>query len=263
MYLPEHKFYWGHNSWIQNTPIEAQSLFFKCLHLLSFTEVAPYYGLVIVLQIFFCLSAVTGPFPKISSLVVWYLTTILYNKVYITLDGGNNIISLMLLYAILMDPSESRTEGRGNFLKIYISNWALLISRVQLCIVYFVAGHLKMTGTHWANGTAFYYTFNVDEFTTPILQYLFSHFSPLTVIFSYTTILFQISFAFLIWFKETRPLLFLMGTAMHLGIAFGMGLVSFGLAMTICYSLFFTEVELNRILNLKNFLQRMKVQISL
>jgi hypothetical protein len=253
-YLIDHEFYWGDKSWIMSVPLDGQNLLFKSLNLLSFPNLAPYYLLILILQVLFCVMAIANIFPRTSSLFVWYLTQVLYNKVYITMDGGNNLISLMLFYGIFMIQSKKNDE-LFRAISNYIANWTLLVARLQLCLVYFVAGHLKMTGTHWTNGTAFYYTFNVDEFTHPVLQFTFSQFPLLSVFFSYLTILFQISFPFLVWNRNWRPILFLFGGAMHIGIAFGMGLVSFGFAMALCYALFFTQKELNRFLALHQYLK--------
>lgn len=241
--LPHHRYFWGDLSWVQKLPMENGSPFYVITNLLSYDSVGPYYFFFILLQIFFSVLRIFGKLSTLSSLAVWLLTLNLDNKIFTTMDGGNNLIHLMLFYSIFMFPEGSKKSKWIDLIKKYSVNSSLLMARIQLCIVYFVAGHLKMTGEYWTNGMAFYYVFGVDEYSLPMLNDLFKSFPLISVLASYMTILFQISLPFLIWVREARPLLFFIGGFMHLGIAFGMGLFTFGFAMIVCYSVFFTPKQ--------------------
>lgn len=243
-HIPYHDLFWGENSWVQDISIEQFSVFNQALNLLSFESVAPYYLGFLVLQIIFSGMAMAGRYSYASSLLVWFLTMNLDNKIFTTMDGGNNLMHLMLFYCIFISPDKLSRKRIASSSLLYISNLAFLTARLQLCVVYFVAGHLKMTGTYWTNGMAFYYVMGVDEYSLPILNWVFTAFPLLSILASYATIMFQISFPLLIWFKEVRPLLFVVGGFMHIGIALGMGLISFGLAMVVCYAAFFTSSEI-------------------
>jgi len=60
----------------------------------------------------------------------------------------------------------------------------------------------------------------------------------LCVFLTYATIIYQLLFPMLIWFRRFKIYFFSFGIIQHLLIAFGMGLFSFGVIMAICYILF-------------------------
>lgn len=241
--LPYHNHFWGKLSWVQDFDNKNSSYFGIATNLLSIESIEPYSLVFIFLQILFCVLRILKKCPTLSATSVWFLTLNIDNKIFTTMDGGNNLIHIMLFYCIFMFPEGSNKYKTIDLIKKYSVNSSLFLARFQLCVVYFVAGHLKMTGEYWTNGMAFYYVFGVEEYSLPILDYLFKSFPVFSVLASYTTILFQISVPFLIWHREARPVLFFVGGLMHIGIAVGMGLFTFGLAMIVCYSAFYTPKQ--------------------
>ncbi len=89
---------------------------------------------------------------------------------------------------------------------------------IQICIVYFFSSLHKLQGKLWTNGTALYYILNVDEFCASRLNKYITSSIYLVMFLTFSTILFQVSFPFLVWFKKTKIYILLIGVFFHLGI---------------------------------------------
>lgn len=263
--LPHHRYFWGDLSWIQKLPISEPTLLNRTIGILSVDSMEPFYLGFLFAQVFFSVVRIMGRLPMLSSFIVWLATLVLDHRAFTIIDGGNNLMHIILFFAIFLFPDSENSGGVFSGVKRYSTNSAIILSRIQLCVVYFVAGHLKMTGEYWTNGMAFYYVFGVDEYSLPLLNNLVKGFPLLSVLASYSTIFFQITFPFLIWFRGARPSLFLFGGLMHVGIALGMGLLTFGLAMVSCYAVFLAPDQVNEYYRyfegIKKFFIRLKMSL--
>lgn len=138
------------------------------------------------------------------------------------------------------------------------ANIALRLLQIHICIVYFASGTSKLMGASWWNGTAIWGTMINPEFS-PVynpaymgaLRWLCEHrvlwelFMTGGVLF---TLVFEISFPYLIWNRYTRGLMMVAALALHTGIAFFMGLTTFSLIMIAVVSSFTPPEVLQRIL---------------
>ncbi len=107
---------------------------------------------------------------------------------------------------------------------------------------------IESRGVLWQNGTAIYYTLQVDEYTHPVAKDLVSRYAILTVLGSYITLLYQVMFPWLVWNKKVRPWLLTVGSCIHMQISFVMGLFMFGFAIAVAYLSFASEKFAEKIL---------------
>lgn len=229
--------FWGPHSLIPLHPFPES----RVLHLLALPSVAPHYTLVLAIHIGLLLLGLTCRWPRAVSVLIYVSAMNLNNRAWITLDGGDNLMQLMLLYLIFMDPSPFVAGARPRYFSNALTNAAFLIARLQVVAVYLVAGLGKIDGELWQNGTALYYTLSVDDFTLPFVRDLVAHHPFFSVAGTYATLAYQVSFPWLIWNRRVRPYLMTFGTFLHLQIALVMGLFSFGLAVMASYAIFFTD----------------------
>jgi hypothetical protein len=214
------------------------------LYLLGIPSIGRFYPLVVAGQIVLLLIGLTCVWPRTIALLIYVVTMNLNNRAWVVLDGGDNLIQLMLFYMIFMDPSlpdGSRREGVFAYASNAMTNAAFLMARLQVVAVYVVAGLGKVSGSLWQNGTALYYTLSVDDFSTPAVRSIVAHYPFVSVIGSYVTLGYQLAFPWLIWNRRARPWLMSLGTFIHLQISLVMGLFSFGLAVMTSYVVFFTD----------------------
>ncbi|WP_283134315.1 HTTM domain-containing protein [Rhizohabitans arisaemae] len=113
-----------------------------------------------------------------------------------------------------------------------LHNAALLATLLQVSIVYFNAGLLKVRGEMWQQGTALYYTLRTDEFAPfPWLSRLIWENDLAVNAGSYFAVFIQLAFPLLMLNRITRRLGLVAVTGMHVGIGVLMGLGSFSLIM--------------------------------
>ena len=153
---------------------------------------------------------------------------------YPTLTAGDYLLNQLLFFNIFFSIKPS-TSLAFDDLKKALHNTSLLAVKLQVCLAYFLSAFFKLTDASWTSGEGLYSTFQIPEFSNALLASI-----PYSVclVLTFCTIVYQLSFAFLVWFRPFKIYLFSFGILQHLLISFGMGLFQFGIIMIICYILF-------------------------
>ena len=223
----------------------------KVFYLLQEASVGKYYMLFIAGQIItIVLSFLLKNYQRLFSILIYFFTINLYNKSGLLQNSGSNLVVIILFYLIFMN--EKAGEGqektsRWKIADITFTNLAFVAARIQVVFLYLVAGIYKLKGEHWLDGTALYYVFSIPEFSHPIIFNRITGSSFLVVLGTYLTLVFQLAFPILVWFRKTKNTMFVLGTFFHLGIAFLLGIPDFGFAMIIMYLLFYYDEQAKRI----------------
>ena len=151
-------------------------------------------------------------------------------------DGGDNILSICLLYGCFADlGAHFSIETRGPVktgplqdIAGMLHNAAILAFALQISLVYGVAGLTKVQGEVWRNGTALYYALANPDFKLPGTSEVIYHNGVLLTLLSYATVGFQVSFPWLLFLNRySRISALVLGILFHIGIATVMGLVTF------------------------------------
>jgi hypothetical protein len=240
--IPYHSLIWGREALINNYPFDYDNIFDWVFRLLVNEEWSSYYpvGIIVALVSLLYLMSRIGSWPV---LIIYYIAIMnLHNKAYVILDGGNNLQELMLAYSILI----SLSIGRDHYILKTLSNAALYLGRVQVCLLYATAGLTKLTGPMWQKGVGLYYALSLSNYSNPYLSDIILGSDLIIALGSYYTVLFQIAFPFLIWSRKTRNIMLIMGFFLHLQISLVMGLFYFGLIMIVTYALFLNHLPLKK-----------------
>jgi hypothetical protein len=120
---------------------------------------------------------------------------------------------------------------------VMLAIWPLRLVRFQVGLLYLNAGLWKLFSPVWRDGTALHYALNHNIF------HRFPYALPdslgwLLTVGVYMTLAWEISFAFLLWFKWTRPVALVLGVLVHLGIWLGMEVGSFSWVTVATYVAF-------------------------
>ncbi|MDQ3631092.1 MAG: HTTM domain-containing protein [Actinomycetota bacterium] len=173
----------------------------------------------------------------------WVLTWSLFQRNPVLLDGGDNLLIIVLAYLVAVDcgarmsldadrqPPDLHRDGASVRAVTLLHNAGLLAIVTQVCILYLTSALYKVQGELWQNGTALYYIMRVEDFTLPGFSELFYRNALFVTAGTYATVLFQLAFGFLLLNRWTRVLAFTGAVAMHGGIAVLMGLVTFSCVM--------------------------------
>lgn len=110
---------------------------------------------------------------------------------------------------------------------------------VIICLgfLYFDSAIHKMFAEHWRNGLGAWLPSSMPYYISALDMSWLLNIEPLQKLIGYTIIVFQFSFIPLFHFKLLRPLYFLVGISLHLGIALSFNIYPFGMGMLIFYML--------------------------
>ena len=111
-------------------------------------------------------------------------------------------------------------------------NIALRLIQLHMCVIYFFAGLGKLHGETWWRGDALWGAVANLEYQSLDMTWLAGW--PLTIaVLTQVTVYWELFFCALVWPRILRPIVLAFAVPLHLGIAFGMGMITFGLAMLI------------------------------
>jgi hypothetical protein len=113
-----------------------------------------------------------------------------------------------------------------------MTNVATRLIQVHMCIIYFFAGLGKLQGDTWWHGNALWGAVANLEYQTLDLTWL-AGWPLLTAFLTQLTAYWELTFPVLVWPRLLRPLVLFVAIPLHLGIGFGLGLMTFGLVMPI------------------------------
>ncbi len=201
---------------------------------------------LILLAILILLLVISGFFITVTSILHFWICVSFINAA-ILIEGGDQIasnLSLLLIPICFCDPRHNHWERINNDLKItflkernLISNYFLVIIRLQVAFIYFHAAIGKMGVEDWINGTAIYYwfnnpTFGMSNWLKPLLSPILE--SPYTiVILTWGVIFFEFSLFIALFLNKKYYLrLLVMSILFHFLIVIVHGLFSFFLAMS-------------------------------
>jgi Vitamin K-dependent gamma-carboxylase len=228
------------------------------LHVTDPTAMAVVHGCALLAIFLFTIGLAT----RVTGVLTWAAMLSYIQRSPITLFGMDTIMIVVVLYLVLgpsgaalsVDRLVARYLATLRALRKHqpppvfdrpaprvSANLALRLMQVHVCIIYFVSGLSKLQGDMWWSGTAVWATMANYEFS-PIRYGLYVDFLKVlvksrlvweTVITGLTlgTLAFEISFPFLVWSRSLRWTMVLAAVALHTGIAFFMGLVTFSLMM--------------------------------
>ena len=119
--------------------------------------------------------------------------------------------------------------------------WPLRLIRMQVCVIYLNSGLWKLMYDTWRDGTAVHYAINLNIFHR--FPYPPTFLEPLTTVATYTTLVWEIGFAFMMMNRVTRRIALWLGVSMHLGMAFMLELGPFSFVMIASYLAFLDPVK--------------------
>lgn len=232
--------FFGQHPWLTHEAVtyrESGSYAWSYLWLINSSTVL-WIAHLAALLVFACLTL--GLFTRVTSILAFVIAVAYANRLTGALFGLDQINIMLALY-IMVGPSGAaysldrllarRKEANANLpvLPKVGATVAIRLSQLHMCIIYLFAGMAK-NGMFWEEGTAIWFSVANLEYQSMDLTWLSNH--PYLVNFlTLTTVWWERSYIALVWPRFTRPIVITMAIGLHLGIAFGMGMITFGLAM--------------------------------
>ena len=116
----------------------------------------------------------------------------------------------------------------------FTSPWAFACTRlmqIQMAVLFFISATDKLRGDDWLQGNAIWQVFVSDDYYNGTLLDLLASQYWLVNVATYSTILIEIAFPFMIWQRASRPYLLAGAIFLHLQFAFLMNLYCFSFVM--------------------------------
>ena len=215
------------------------------------TATYPWVYLVFVYgQIIALIGNVLNWWPKLTSVLIYFFTVNLFLKGYLMFTGGEALVNILTFYLIFIQRSDKggrRSEPKFTFLQNLLNNTFYWVILIQVCVLYLFSTLYKLIDPVWVSGEALMYIARIDGFSGGVMNALFADSPLVSVIFSYATLLKKGLFPILVWMKRIKVPFLMVGVLFHLGIAFGMGVFTFGIIMIITYCLFLEKTQIERI----------------
>ena len=197
------------------------------------------HGLGLVIVLLFML----GRWTRTTAMLTAIMTISYANRATGALFGLDQILVFLCLYlaignsggAFSLDSCYQRRSGeagQGRVVGDVWTNIAMRLIQLHLCVVYLFAGLGKLNGDTWWNGQAIWFSIASYEYQTVDLTWLANHMW-LVNLLTLMTIIWEVSYAALIWPRLTRPIVLMLAVLTHLGIGFCMGMMTFGLVMLV------------------------------
>lgn len=157
---------------------------------------------------------------RLSNIVIWVLTISLHNRNYTILNNGDTLVRTWLFLCIFL-PLGNRLAIRPdpNDRPHWLRNIPLFI---QITMLYFFTGYLK-TGAEWVSDrSAVYFALMLDQFTTPLGNWMVQFYGFLKII-TIMTLALELYFPFALYLpyakKWIRMSLVALFTSFHIGIS--------------------------------------------
>jgi len=216
------------------------------------------YIVFIIAQLVFLVMGIFCFLPKISSVMIYFFTVNLFLKGGQMFTGGEVLVCLLLFYLMFIQKStsdkwkisfkiSSDEKPIFTFLQNVLNNSFDWMCLIQVCLVYFFSTFYKLFDLNWLNGSAVMYVSRIDGYSSGMNRLIFADNYTLSLVATYLLLLYQTLFPFVVWIKKIKKPFLIFGVIFHLGIAFGMGLFTFGIIMCLVYLLFLDVEQIDRL----------------
>lgn len=208
-----------------------------------------FYSVLILTSVLLLFVILRGVSNRFVSLGVYLLVTSIEFYLFPVVDGGSNLLQLVLFYLIF--PNEKKSSE----IERYISQKVIFLIQFQVAIMYLTTGVLKLVAPFWQNGVAIFYTLTSVEYSVPwVANFIWNSHPIIYVVPNYLVLLFQLTFPLSLINLRVKNWYLIIGVIFHLFIATVIGLPTFALQVVATYPIFFDGKLLEKALNLENWL---------
>ena len=224
--------------------------------------VIPYIG-ILILNIF-------GIGRWLTAGLVFLFVFVLHKLNTTIINSGDIAVQFLLFYLIFAQSYQyfvcsKKIKSHSDFKRLInlLSNLAVLSIMLYLCIAYLAVGLSKLFEPLWQSGEATYYALLNERYKGTSLNELIVKNKWVNYMINYGTILFELLFPFIIWFKKLRRYLLVTGIIFHLCIYIFMMIYGFQIIFILMYGFFLPNDQLLKFADkISNFFGSRKGPIS-
>ena len=209
---------------------------------------------LLVLMIVGSLCVILGLYSQLAAIVVFIGVMSLERRDPFVFNSGDVLIRLLCFYLIFAPASASLslqrflTDRKDFWTFPARAPWGMRLIQIQFSIVYLIAVWTKVRGTTWNDGTAVSYALRITDINRFPLPEFVTHSALISNVFSYGTLVVELSLAILVWNRKLRPWVLLVGLSLHLGIEYSIRVGFYGFAITSMYLIWVPPERMDSIL---------------
>ena len=184
-----------------------------------------------------------GLWTRVTSVLAWFFTIMYCHRLTGALFGLDQINAMLAMYLMIgasggaysLDRLLAHRKAGGSAgppRGAVSTNIALRLIQLHMCVIYLFGGIGKLRGDLWWDGSAAWFSVANFEYQSFDMTWLV-HYPMLIALLTHVTVFWETFYCFLVWPKTTRPIVLFLAVCVHGGIAFFLGMVTFGLAMLI------------------------------
>ena len=165
-----------------------------------------------------------GMFSRFAAALLWIGIVSFEHRNFLISNSGDGLVRNLAFFCMLSPSGESLSidrlvKTRERFWEFPArAPWALRLIQLQISIGYLTAVWDKSGNVLWRAGTAVSYSLRIQDIHRFATTSFVTHSVIVTELFTYGTLVTELSLAILIWNKTLRPWVLPMGVLLHLSI---------------------------------------------
>jgi Vitamin K-dependent gamma-carboxylase len=197
-----------------------------------------------------------GLLTRINTIIVFLCLASIDQRNLHILNGGDTFLRVAGFFMIFaparaafsLDHLIRVRRGRESAEIPPSSPWAQRMIQIEMALLYFVSFCWKIQGASWIHGTALYYVYHLDEIQRfPLPQWLLT--PTILKLGTWSALAMEFSLGVLIWIKELRYKILLLGLVFHLYLEYSLNIPMFQWDVLTAYVLFIDAADLYRVWN--------------
>ena len=260
--LPNIQDFYGPNAILAHETVKSQFNYLQ-LNVFNFIGVSEttVYGLIFVYGIALLLGLL-GVFTRTSLIIALVCMTSLHQR-NIWLLSSSELLMRTITILLICSPCGHALSLDSKWFKKERdwAPWALRLIQIQVSVVYLWTVWHKLKGDTWFDGSAVYYATRLEGLVNFPLPYVLDSKWCLRLA-TWSTLFIELGLGILVWFKETRRPMIILGILFHLGIEYLMSIPFFEIIMISLILNFFTPQEYRMFVNsyLLNLRERLRLR---
>ncbi len=201
---------------------------------------------VYVLTLLACFLTMIGLWTRIASVAMFVLVTTLHFRNPQILHSGDTLLR-QFTFLVAIAPSGASCsvdrlialwKGKAPREPRPVSLWPQRLMQYQVALLYFTTVLHKIGGSHWRDGTAFYFMGQLHEFDRfPAPEFV--HHQPFVALATYGTLIIELALATIVFNRKLRKYAIVGGIVLHVLIEYMANIPLFEWVMMSTYLSFF------------------------
>jgi hypothetical protein len=194
-----------------------------------------------------------GVFTRVVSVALFLCLTSIDQRNLLLLHGGDTFLRVSGFFLMFAPAGAAFSIDRLVRLRRGLEDegieprvlWAQRMIQIELALMYFASFWWKMKGHSWLDGTALIYVLRLRTIARfPVPHWIQTPF--ILKLGAWYTLVLEFSLGVLIWFRQFRYPILLLGILFHLGIDYALNLPLFSWDVLSAYVLFVEPSDLER-----------------